>query len=63
MFVIGMITGLLFGASVTATALAVAPRIVGGSGYLMGYTVKNDDGDEVCDDPFVWTATKEIECD
>jgi hypothetical protein len=39
-----------------------AAALVGSTGYLMGWTVTKD-GDEICSMPFVWTATKEIDCD
>lgn len=41
----------------------VQPKIVGSTGYLMGWEVKSSSGDTVCDDPYIWTATREIECD
>jgi hypothetical protein len=57
-YLIGFTAGVLFGAAVPATAAIV----VGGTGYLLGWSVTKD-GDEICYMPFVWTATKEIECD
>jgi hypothetical protein len=38
------------------------PKLVGGPGYLQGWTITHD-GEEICDDPYVWDASKEIECD
>jgi len=70
-FFSGVLIGLLLGISlsgVTKTASASSQRavpaatVVGGDGYLMGWDVTKD-GDTVCSDPYVWTATKEIECD
>lgn len=62
-FVLGVVMGLSIGGATAISALTAAPRIVGGSGYLSGYEVVDDDGDEICTDPYVWTATREIECD
>lgn len=36
--------------------------MVGSNGWLMGWTVTKD-GEEICDSPYVWIGTKEIECD
>jgi hypothetical protein len=57
-FVAGFIAGL-------TTALAIsafAAKMVGGNGYLTGWEITKD-GEEICSDPYVWTATREIECD
>jgi hypothetical protein len=56
--VIGFIVGLAAGAAVPA----VAASIVGGTGYLSGWTVIKN-GNEICYMPYIWTATREIECD
>jgi hypothetical protein len=57
-FSAGLVLGLLLGG---ATAAFAGPRIVG-QGYLMGWDVMMD-GDQVCTDPYIWSATMEIECD
>lgn len=57
-YLIGFLAGALF--SLSATSFAA--RLVGDVGYLFGWSVTVD-GEEVCDDPYIWTATKEIECD
>jgi hypothetical protein len=46
----------------TVIAPVGAAALVGGTGYLFGWTVTMD-GRDVCDAPFFWTATREIECD
>jgi hypothetical protein len=55
---IGFIIGLAAGAAVPAAAAA----LVGSTGYLAGWSVTKD-GEDICYMPFVWTATREIECD
>lgn len=57
-YAIGFLVGLLTG----ATASVLAAQLVGGTGYLMGWSVTVN-GEEVCDDPYVWPGTREIECD
>lgn len=57
-YLIGFIVGLGLGASVPVAAAS----IVGSTGYLLGWTVTKN-GYEICYMPFVWTVTKEIECD
>ena len=57
-FLAGAIFGLCLGIAITAAAA----QLVGGSGYLMGWDVSIN-GETVCSDPYVWTSTREIECD
>ena len=54
--------GLAIGLAAGTTTTAYAAKLVGDTGYLFGWQVTID-GDEVCSDPYIWTATKEIECD
>jgi hypothetical protein len=56
-FLLGLGCGLAMGAAGTATAAELV-----GKGYLRGWSVTKN-GDEICYMPYVWTATKEIECD
>ncbi len=56
-FAVGLIVGLLLG----ACASAYAARCIG-DGTAFGWTVSKD-GDEVCSDPTINAAAKEIECD
>ena len=57
-FVAGFIAGL----TTALTISAFAAKMVGSNGYLMGWEITKD-GEEICSDPYVWTATREIECD
>ena len=58
---IGFMLGIALGTVLSAYA---AQRIVGDSGYLIGWdVVALADGHLICSDPFVWTATREIEYD
>lgn len=52
---VGLVIGLILGGSAAYAAG------VYGDGYLFGWTVTKD-GEEVCDAPFIWSVTKEIEC-
>lgn len=56
-YIIGFVSGVLFGAAVPAAAAAIA-----GSGYLYGWEVTVDNH-TICYAPYVWTSTREIECD
>ena len=57
-FLAGFILGLLVGGTTTA----IAAQLVGDTGYLMGWDITKD-GETICSDPYVWTATHELECD
>lgn len=57
-FTLGLVLGLLFG----TTGTAIAAALVGDTGYLMGWDVTIN-SETVCSDPYVWTASREIECD
>jgi hypothetical protein len=63
-----MLKRLVFAATVTLLAStsfvlggSYGPRLIG-DGYLTGWTVTIN-GKEICDDPYIWDGTQEIECD
>ena len=55
-FVLGLLLGLLLSGG-TAWAAGCF-----GNGYLNGWSVTSMGGEIICDDPFVWSGTHEIEC-
>lgn len=57
-FSFGFVMGLLLG----AVAPVTAATLVGGTGYLSGWTVTKN-GTEICYMPYVWASIREIECD
>lgn len=56
------LTGLIAGLALGTVMPAAAAQMVGSTGYLTGWTVTKD-GDEICYMPYIWTYTREIECD
>ncbi|MBX3513666.1 MAG: hypothetical protein KF748_01245 [Xanthobacteraceae bacterium] len=58
---IKFLAGAIFGFVLAIGASAYA-AVLSGDGYLFSWTVTKD-GEEICSAPFVWSATKEIECD
>lgn len=57
-FLAGLCLGLVLGTALSSVAAVIA----GDSGYATGWTVMKD-GEAICSDPYVWTGTREIECD
>lgn len=57
-FIAGVLLGLVLGLA----GSSLAAIVVGKDGPLDGWTVSKD-GEEICSDPTVTIATKEIECD
>ncbi len=57
-FAFGFLAGITLGATVPVAASA----FVNGSGYLSGWSVTKN-GHEICYMPYVWSSTREIECD
>ncbi|GAB4480965.1 MAG: hypothetical protein OHK0044_29260 [Burkholderiaceae bacterium] len=56
------VAGFIAGALTALASAALAARIVGGNGWLNGWEVTKD-GESICEDPYVWVSTHEIECD
>lgn len=56
------VAGFIAGALTALAASALAAQIVGSNGWLNGWEVTKD-GETICDDPYVWVGTREIECD
>ena len=53
---------LVIGIMIGAAGSAYAAKMVGGNGYLIGWDVTLD-GDVICSSPYIWTSTREIDCD
>ncbi|MCH8180223.1 MAG: hypothetical protein IIA02_10635 [Proteobacteria bacterium] len=56
------IFGMIFGALLGAGGFSWAAKVVGGNGYLTGWSVTVN-GEEACSAPYIWLSTREIECD
>ena len=57
----GSFVAAAYGGLVATAGIASAAIFVGSPGYPRGWTV-NIEGEKACSDPFIWTATNEIEC-
>lgn len=55
-------SGYVLGAITAVAFSAFAARVVGYDGHLIGWDVLLG-GSTICSDPYIWTATQEIECD
>lgn len=66
----GFVLGLVLGLGVATAGSSVIPpeqqampmATCVGQGYAFGWVVTLG-GEEVCSEPFLWSATKEIECE
>lgn len=58
----GFLLGLTIGTLSTIGITAFATQTVIDDGYILGWDVVKD-GNTICSDPFIWTATREVECD
>ena len=57
-----LLAAYLAGVASAFACSALAARVVGEPGYLLGWEVSVD-GETVCSDPYVWPITQEIECE
>ena len=65
-FLMGLVVGislgfLVFSSSEVNSSTTPVAKVVGETGYLIGWDVVYD-GEVICSDPYAWTATKELEC-
>ena len=60
--IFGLAVGLIVSSAFAAYADADDIESFIASGYARGWTVSIK-GNEVCSDPYVWSASKDIECD
>lgn len=57
-FLAGIFCGIIIG----TTGLVQGQAIIGGAGYLIGWSVTYR-GQIICDDPWIWNGVREIECE
>ncbi len=48
---------------ITRPRIIPVARVVGDNGYLIGWDVVDQNSEKLCSDPYIWVATREIECE
>ncbi|MBX6961123.1 hypothetical protein MCL91_04655 [Providencia rettgeri] len=56
------IYGFILGSALSASIGAFSAGYFGGTGYIFNWEVTKD-GVTICEDPYIWESTREIECD